>query len=82
MVFIETVIGEVDVGVAEVLFRRLLVILRAKSSQSFLIEIADVRADRRYEDVEPQIEFLVAQEERLIDVRLHYPLLVGCLRDV
>lgn len=42
VIFIETVVGEMNVRVAEILLGRLLVVLNAKSSQPFLIEVANI----------------------------------------
>lgn len=42
VIFIETVVGEMNVRVAEILLGRLLIVLNAKSSQPFLIEVANI----------------------------------------
>lgn len=82
MIFIETVVGEMNVRVAEILLGRLLVVLNAKSSQPFLIEVANIGTNCRYEHVKPQIELFLPQQQRLVDIGLNYPLLIGNLRNV
>ena len=51
MILVETVVGEMDVGVAEVFFGWLLVVFCAEPGESFFVEVADVGRDGRDEDI-------------------------------
>lgn len=81
MVLVETVVGQVDVGVIEILLGGGLVILSAEASQALLVQVANVRVDRRDEHVQSEIELLVLQQQRFIDVGLHDPLLGSNFRN-
>lgn len=51
MIFIETVISEVDIRIAEIFLRWHLIVLSAETSQSLLVEVANVRIYGRNEDI-------------------------------
>lgn len=59
MVFIEAVIGEVNVRVVKVLLGGLLIVLNTKPGQPLLIQIANIRADRGYQYIQSQIELFL-----------------------
>ena len=58
MVFVDAVVCEVDVRVLQILLGRFLIILNAKSCESFLVEVADIGTHRRNQHKESQIKLL------------------------
>lgn len=77
MVLVETVIGEVNIRIAEIFLRGLLVILCAETSQALLVEVADIGIQRRDKDIQPKIELFLVDQQGLIYVGLHDPLLIA-----
>lgn len=45
VILVQTVVGEVDIGVAEILFGGCLVVLDAEASEPFFVEIANIGGD-------------------------------------
>ena len=80
MILVNTIVGEMNIRILQILLSWCLVILNTKSSQSFLIQIANIWTNRRDKYIQPQIEFSLIQKQRFIDVRLNYPLLSPNLR--
>lgn len=74
MIFVKTVIREMNVWIFEILFCWFLIIFSTESDQPLLIQIADVGINWGNHDIESEIKFFILQQQRVINIRLNYPL--------
>jgi hypothetical protein len=71
VVFIERVVGEVNIATTEVVSGWLLVWLRCEPGQSLVIDVQPQRVSARQQNVDPEIELEPVDQQRVFYVLLH-----------